>query len=140
MSRYLLDTNILVYVVLADFDNLSDEIKDILLDYESQLYTSSISVLELLQLHRIKKIQIKKYKTATEVYNAIESEFYIKILPFSKQHTETLSKLKIADSHNDPFDHSIISHAITEQLILISSDRKFEKYTTQKLNFLFNKR
>lgn len=140
MSRFLLDTNILVYVILADFDNLSDEIKDILLDYESQLYTSSISVLELLQLHRIKKIQIKKYKTATEVYHAIENEFYIKILPFAKQHTETLSKLKIADNHNDPFDHSIISQAITEQLILISSDRKFEKYTDQKLNFLFNKR
>jgi tRNA(fMet)-specific endonuclease VapC len=140
MSRYLLDTNILVYVILADFDNLSDEIKDILLDYENQLYTSSISVLELLQLHRIKKIQTKKYKTATEVYNAIENEFYIKILPFAKQHIETLSKLKIAVSHNDPFDHSIISHAITDQLILISSDRKFEKYTDQKLNFLFNKR
>lgn len=140
MSRYLLDTNIVIFLLLSELDNISDEIKNILTDSDNLLYTSSMSAVELLQLHRIKKIQIKKYKTATEVYNAIENEFYIQILPFAKQHTETLSKLKIADSHNDPFDHSIISHAITEQLILISSDIKFEKYTAQKLNFLFNKR
>lgn len=140
MSRYLLDTNIVIFLLLSELDNISDEIKNILTDSNNLLYTSSISAVELLQLHRIKKIQIKKYKTATDLYNAIEDEFYIKILPFAKQHVETLSKLKIADNHNDPFDHSIISHAITEQLILISSDRKFEEYTAQKLNFLFNKR
>lgn len=140
MSRYLLDTNILVYVVVSDFDNLSKEVKEVLLDYESQLYTSSISVLELLQLHRIRKIQHKKYTKTTDWFHAIENEFYIKILPFTKQHIETLAELKIADKHNDPFDHSIISQAITEQLILISSDRKFKEYTNQKLHFLFNRR
>lgn len=71
---------------------------------------------------------------------AIEDEFFIEILSFNKNHTKTLSKLQIADGHNDPFDHSIISHAITDKLILISSDRAFENYTPQKLKFVFNKR
>jgi tRNA(fMet)-specific endonuclease VapC len=140
MSRYLLDTNILAFLVSGDSDDISEETKNILTDYNNQLYTSSISVIELLQLYRIKKIQAKKYKNATDLYNAIEDVFYIKIIPFSKEHLSTLSKLKTADGHNDPFDHSIIAQAITEKIILVSSDRKFEEYTSQNLIFSYNKR
>jgi PIN domain nuclease of toxin-antitoxin system len=140
MARYLLDTNILVYVLLSEFDNISIETEEILNEYDNQLYTSSISVLELLQLYRIKKIQAKKYKTATELHTAIEKDFNIKIFPFTKEHTKTLSKLKIASHHNDPLDHAILSQAITEKLILVSSDKKFKEYTSQNLNFIFNKR
>lgn len=140
MSRFLLDTNIVAFLLLSELDNFSNETKNILTDYNNQLVVSSVSVLEVLQLYRIKKIKTKKYKNATEFYSAIENEFFVKILPFTKQHNETLSKLKIADGHNDPFDHSIISHAITDKLILVSSDRKFEEYTTQKLKFIYNKR
>ena len=140
MARYLLDTNILVYVLFSEFDNLSNDTKDILNDYNNQLYTSSISVLELLQLYRIKKIQSKNYKTATDLYITIEKDFDIKIIPFTKEHTKALSKLKIAPNHNDPFDHAILSQAITENLILVSSDKKFKEYTTQILNFVYNRR
>ena len=86
------------------------------------------------------KIKPKKYKTADELLIAIETDFFIKILPFAKEHIQILSKLKIATGHNDPFDHSIISHAITEKMILVSSDKKFEAYTGQQLFFSFNKR
>jgi tRNA(fMet)-specific endonuclease VapC len=61
-------------------------------------------------------------------------------MPFTEKHINTLSKLKIAEGHNDPFDHSIISHAITDKLILVSSDKQFENYRKQNLNFAFNKR
>jgi tRNA(fMet)-specific endonuclease VapC len=140
MSRYLLDTHIVAFLLLSESYKISDETSEIIYDYNSHLHTSSVCVMELMQLYRIGKIKTKKYKTANALYNAIESEFYVKILPFAKQHTATLSKLKIADGHNDPFDHSIISHAITDKMILVSSDRQFENYTTQNLNFAFNKR
>ncbi len=140
MSRYLLDTNILVFLLLSELDNISNDIKQIVDDYNNQLYTSSISVLELLQLYRIKKIHSKNYKTATDLYTSIEKDFNIKIIPFNKEHSKTLSKLKIASAHNDPFDHAIISQAITENLILVSSDKKFKEYTSQLLNFVYNKR
>ena len=45
-----------------------------------------------------------------------------------------------AHGHNDPSDHIIISHAITERLPLISSDRRFEFYRKQGLDFVFNKK
>ena len=82
----------------------------------------------------------KKYKTKFDFINAIEKEYFITILPFNKQHTEKLAKLKIANAHNDPFDHSIIATAISENINLVSSDRKFIEYTNQKLQFSFNKR
>lgn len=140
MGRYLLDTNVLVFFILGDTESLSAETNNILNNYNNLLYTSSVCILELLQLHRIKKIQNKKYKTAIELHQAIENVFFIKILPFTKEHTQTLSKLKVVDGHNDPFDHSIISQAITDKLILVSSDGKFKDYTKQKLDFVFNKR
>ena len=140
MARYLLDTNILVYLLLKEEDNISNETNTIIDDYNSQIYTSSICVMEIIQLYRIGKIKSKDFKTAATLIDAIESEFFIKILPFEKVHTETLSKLKVIDGHNDPFDHSIISQAITDKLILVSSDLKFKDYTKQNLDFVFNKR
>ena len=140
MARYLLDTNILVYILLQELDSLSTETMNILEDYDNQLFTSSIVVIEVMQLFRIGKIKSKDFKTNNELYFGIEDRLNIKILPFAKEHANTLSKLKIQAGHNDPFDHSIISHAITEKMILVSSDKKFEAYTGQQLLFSFNKR
>ncbi len=140
MARYLLDTNILVFMLLADVESISNETQQILNDYNNQLYTSSVCVLEILQLVRIKKIQAKKYKTSIELISAIENNFYIKIIPFSKEHLKTVTSLNIPNNHNDPFDHSIIAQAINEKMILVSSDKKFKEYVDQNLNLAFNKR
>ncbi len=139
MSRYLLDTNILIFM-LGDTDSISKETVFILNDYDNQLFTSSINLIELIQLFNIGKIKPKKFKSTTELYEAIENTLFVKILPFSKNHTLTLSRLNIAKDHNDPFDHSIVAQAITEDLVLVSSDKKFQNYTTQNLKFAFNKR
>ena len=136
--RYLLDTNILIFL-LTDKEKICNDINIIITDYSNIISTSSICISELIQLYRIGKIK-PKYKSAEEIIQAIEDDFYIEILPFTKQHTKLLSKLEIADGHNDPFDHAIISQAIAEKLNVISSDRKFEKYSPQKLLFTYNKR
>ena len=140
MSRFLLDTNILVFLVSGENDCISSEVASIIEDYNNQLFVSSVGVLELLQLYRIGKIRLKNYKDAYQLQVAIEKDYFIKIIPFSKEYLNILSKLKIADGHNDPFDHSILSTAIADKLTLVSSDRQFENYTTQNLNFAFNKR
>ena len=64
----------------------------------------------------------------------------LEVLPFGDRQIKTLKNLHIANDHNDPFDHMVISHAITDRLILISSDRKFERYVSQRLDFVFNVR
>lgn len=140
MERFLLDTNILVFILLGENDQLSNDVDFIVENAQGNLYTSSVSVIELLQLYRINKVSSKKYKTAFEMVQAIEKDFYIKVLPFAKEHTLALSKLKISDGHNDPFDHSVMAQAISEKLTLVSSDRRFAEYTKEKLRFVFNKR
>jgi tRNA(fMet)-specific endonuclease VapC len=140
MGRYLLDTNILVYLVLGYKDDISSNVLSIFGDYSSQLFTSSISVLELQQLYRIGKIKPKRYKSSRELVSGLEKDYNIAILPFGEFQIASLANLTVPNGHNDPFDHAIISHAISDKLILISSDSKFEKYTNQKLEFVFNKR
>ncbi|MDO5105041.1 type II toxin-antitoxin system VapC family toxin [Capnocytophaga sp.] len=138
MGRYLIDTNIMAFLI-TDKANLNENVQDIIDDYTNQIYVSSVTAMELVQLFRIGKIR-PKYKTAEAMIKAIVNDFYFTILPFGAEQAKTLSKLEIVSGHNDPFDHSIISHAISDKLILISSDKKFECYTPQKLKFIYNKR
>jgi hypothetical protein len=56
-------------------------------DYHSALYTSAVNILELIQLHNIGKIKSKKYKSSADWISAVTNEFYIEVLPFTKEHT-----------------------------------------------------
>ena len=139
--RYLIDTNIFVYIA-QDYSFLSPYVKEILSDYSNTLHISAESVKELVVAYNNKKLLTKKWKTAEEMVAAIEDEYYIKILPVNKEHMKTYSRLSInnIDNHRDPSDHVIISHAITNKIPLISSDRKFTFYTDQGLDLVFNER
>lgn len=127
-------------MLFGEKDKISQETESILSDYNNQLYVSIIAVNELLQLWRIGKVKSKKFKTANDLIKSIETDLLIKIKPFSIHNLEMLSKLIINENHNDPFDHAIISQAISDKLTLISSDTKFKHYTSQKLKFVFNRR
>lgn len=96
-------------------------------------------MVELLQLYRIGKIR-SKHKTIDAILCILIDQFSLEVLPFGDRQIKTLKNLHIANDHNDPFDHMVISHAITDRLILISSDRKFERYESQRLDFVFNVR
>jgi PIN domain nuclease of toxin-antitoxin system len=137
--RYLIDTNIFVYIN-SDPSQLSREVRRILEDYESVLYLSSESVREILHLFQNGKIRSKKWKSAHDIFSCIEKEWNITISYVKKEHLLTLAHLDVVSNHNDPNDRLIIAQAITEKIPLISSDRKFEHYRKQKLNFIYNKR
>lgn len=127
-------------MLFGEKDKISQETQSTLSDYNCQLYVSIIAVNELLQLWRIGKVKSKKFKYANDLIKSIETDLLIKIKPFSIQNLEVLSKLIVSENHNDPFDHAIISQAISDKLTLISSDTKFKRYTSQKLKFVFNRR
>jgi PIN domain nuclease of toxin-antitoxin system len=139
--RILIDTQIFIFLV-QDFSSLSREVVSLLSDYANTLHMSAESVKELIVAYNNKGLLTKKWKSAEEMVTAIEDEYYIKILPVSKEHMKTYSKLSInsIDGHKDPSDHVIISHAITNKIPLISSDRRFPYYTNQGLDLIFNER
>ena len=139
--RYLLDTNTFVFMAL-DPDSLSNDVLMVLNEPDSLLYISAESVKELIVAYKKKRLGTKKWKTAEAMVKAIEDVYYVEILPLKKEHMETLSRLRIneAMAHNDPSDHVIISHAITEDMILVSSDTRFPFYRRQGLSLLYNER
>lgn len=139
--RYLIDTNIFVYMT-QDVSSLSHDVRDILSDYSNTFHISAESVKELIVAYNNKGLLTKKWKTAEEMVEAIENEYYINILPISKEHMMTYSKLSInrIEDHRDPSDHVIISHAITNRIPLISSDKRFPFYTNQGLDLIYNAR
>lgn len=139
--RYMIDTNIFVFLV-TDISQLDKDVESIIQDYSNTLHMSAESVKELIVAYNNKGLLTKKWKSAEEMVAAIEDEYYIKILPVSNEHMKTYSKLSInsIDGHKDPSDHVIISHAITNKIPLISSDRRFPYYTEQGLDLIFNER
>ncbi|HIZ01742.1 MAG TPA: PIN domain-containing protein [Candidatus Bacteroides merdipullorum] len=137
--RYLIDTNIFVYLAL-DTGLLSKDVSALIEEPDALLYMSAESVRELIVGYRNKGLCSKRWKTAEEMVAAIEDEFYIQILPLKKERMTTYARMEIneAQGHKDPSDHVIIAHAITEHLPLISSDTRFPFYRSQGLDLIFN--
>lgn len=139
--RYLIDTNIFVYMA-TDVDSLSRDVVALLDEPDAQVYISSESVRELIVGYRNKGLCSKRWRTEIDMVKAIEDEFYITILPIKKEHMETYARMTIneAQGHKDPSDHVIIAHAMTEHLPLISSDTRFPFYCKQGLDLVFNRK
>ncbi|MDR3093406.1 MAG: type II toxin-antitoxin system VapC family toxin [Bacteroidales bacterium] len=135
--RYLIDTNIFLFHASNDH-SLDEDVRSILDNYENSIYLSSESVKEVIHLFQTKKIKTKRWKSYYDIFNTIE-EWNITIKYVSKEHLLTFASLDSVENHNDPSDRLIIAQAITEKLPLVSSDRKFEHYRKQKLNFIYNK-
>jgi len=141
---YYLDTNILIYSLFEKDgkDNLSSDVMSILEDYSNLFRISSASVKEILYLYKSGNIVFKKsgLKNALEIIEEIKG-VNIEIIPFNEKHLRTYANLDIRLSENkDPNDHIIIAQAISDRMPLISSDRDFKNYTSQGLEFVFNKR
>ena len=139
--RYLIDTNIIVYMI-GDPDSLSDDVKAIIPEPDALLYASAESAKELVVAYRNKGLFAKRWRSPEDMLHSIEEEHYIKFLPVRMEHIFTYSRMEINERqcHKDPSDHVIIAHAITERMPLISSDTRFEFYRSQGLDLIFNKK
>ena len=143
MRRLYLDTNILVYMGTNDRDSLSEEVFRLIYGCETILYTSTECVKELIYNLLIGKIPInKKDKNALTPFNVFEwlESQNIKVVPVDKQHLKKFAELPLYDDHKDPGDRIIIAQAIADKVSLVSSDRKFNRYEKNGLEFLYNER
>ena len=139
MARYMIDTNILYYLI-EDKTSLTKDVRAIIDDYDTTLYTSAESVKELVVAHRSKKLLANRWKDAQDLVNALATDSNVIILPIDFYVVNRMAQLQIneAEKHYDPSDHIIIAHAITMGMPLISSDRKFPFYRTQGLELVTN--
>ena len=124
MNRVLIDTNVLIRLL---YKTLDSDTEYLVRDYSTQVYISSTSVMEFINLIQSGRIKTNLIKTKS-VFDLIENEFYITILYVTRQHLEELENLPSVPNHNDPNDRMIIAQAISNRLELVSSDTKFVHY------------
>lgn len=140
--RYYLDTNILIYMLNRNSNELSRDVVAILMDYSNTFRTSTVCVHELIHLFQIGKVPLKRNGKNADISEFSEwlKNMGIDIVPVSVKHLEKLASLPLMDDHRDPNDRLIIAQAISDKVALVSSDRKFDKYVKYGLDFVFNKR
>ena len=139
--RYMLDTCIFIHYA-TDRDLLSRDVSALLRDYDNSLYVSAETVRELVIQFNKGKLVSKFWKSAEAMIDAIKEEFLVEILPLKEEHMRTYANLRInmEEDHNDPSDHVIIAHAITNHIPLISDDQKFKFYRSHGLELIENER
>ncbi|MDR1880035.1 MAG: PIN domain-containing protein [Tannerellaceae bacterium] len=137
--RYYLDTNILIFILLNEDKNIDRHVWRILKDYSNVFYVSAVVVRELIHAYKAGDIKDAFHKTIKDLLASIEASG-IEIKPLNKYHLYTYAELEAVPNHKDPNDHIIIAQAISDKIPIISSDHKFKLYTSQGLDFIFNKR
>lgn len=129
--RYLLDTNVFVYIIEHDFNQLSTQQKEIIANPDNIFFVSEATYYEL-------SIKIRLNKQVPFKFNVLELDNDRKIFNINLLKSKTDYYLGISDVpkvylsetklHGDPFDLLIISQAIKEKMPILSSDRLFPYY------------
>ena len=112
MKRYLLDTHLVYWWMMAD-KNLGANTKRIIA--KSEIVVSVASVWEMLLKNARGKLPLPQGAVA----ESLEAQGFV-MLPILPRHIETLSRLSC--THTDPFDRLLIAQALDERLILLTRD------------------
>ena len=123
---YLLDTNALIILMYGEVTEarLSGDAMNKMLDSE-ELYLSIVSLWELAIKKKIGKLNINN--SIHDIAVKCDEE-NIKIIPIKIEHMDKTLELPLNANHKDPFDRLILSTALSEEMVLISTDAKMQNY------------
>ncbi|SKC17941.1 type II toxin-antitoxin system VapC family toxin [Dyadobacter psychrophilus] len=121
---YLLDTHVVLWA-LDEENRLSEKSKSIISDPNSPCSVSIISFFEIAIKKKIGKLELSK--SISEYIQELE-RIGITILPISDTALNCYEIIPYISGHGDPFDRLILATAMSESLVVISADEKFEKY------------
>ncbi len=117
--RILLDTNVLLWTLAGS--SRIDQVKDLILSDESEIFVSAASWWEI-----VIKASIGKLDADIKILRESAALSGFRDLPVLAIHTETLATLPML--HRDPFDRLIVAQAITEPMKLLTSDTQLAAY------------
>ena len=117
--KYLLDTHILIW---AAGDNLPKSARRFF-SKENELYFSPISIWEIAIKNTLSRRDFQI--DLNEFYIGLRKAGY-KELYVTGKHSLTLESLP--EIHKDPFDRMLLSQAITDNLELITADKRLARY------------
>ncbi len=119
---FLLDTHTFLWFVAGD-KQLPNSIKSKIEDINEPCYLSIASLWEITIKSQIDKLKLDI--SLRELFDFTERN-QIEIIQINYAHLIALSELPF--HHGDPFDRLIIAQAISENLIIISRDKRLKKY------------
>ncbi|GAB4057245.1 type II toxin-antitoxin system VapC family toxin [Uliginosibacterium sediminicola] len=126
MSRYLLDTNALLWW-LADSPRLGQQARQVLSIEHNEIFVSAAALWEI----EIKRSSGKLHAPLAPQILKELSAYEFHPLPISFDHAIAAGQLP--PHHLDPFDRVMIAQTLIEGLILISSDQHIPHYNVPHL-------
>lgn len=119
---YLLDTHAFLWFVAGD-DQLPSSVKKKLSDINESCFLSIASFWEIAIKKQIGKLDLKI--DFEELFRFADRN-QIEVISINETHLTTLLNLEFIN--NDPFDRIIVAQGISENLTLISRDKKLKNY------------
>lgn len=123
----------------TDIERLNDDVRAIIEDYDNEICVSIETVREVIQKYKTREVWGDKWRNAEDILPSIHELMFFTVLPIDERTVQTYACLDLntAEEHKDPFDHIIISHAMTMRMPLISRDHKFGFYRRQGLDLIY---
>ena len=121
--RVLIDTHVFIWWT-SDIKKLSSRVNDLLLDSNTEVVLSMVSIWEMQIKASLGKLQFK-----TNLQELVDDEINsnrIELLSLSLSHVYALSSLP--QYHRDLFDRILIAQSMDMDLQIISIDEKFDAY------------
>lgn len=128
--RYLLDTHIILWELIGD-KRLSKEARNIIEDSKNEIFYSTASVWEI----EIKLLSKDNFKLSADQFVFLCDQNGIVNLQIKNANVSKLKDIKKIKNtkHNDPFDKILLAQAMSENMILITHDKKFEAYSNPNI-------
>jgi len=121
--RLLLDTATFLWVV-SDAPELSDRARELVVDPENDVYLSAVSAWEISVKHDLGRLSLpdspERFVPEQRKQQGIEE------LPLDEESALRLARLPML--HKDPFDRMLVCQAITQGLLLLTSDELISQY------------
>jgi len=123
--KYLLDTQVLIFLGCGYQDRVSQRVLEIYQSPESKIFISQISYWEIAI-----KINIGKLHIPIGLRNVMmcTKQAGIEMIPVDNSHILCYQDLELHENHKDPFDRLIIAVSLYEKLKILSNDTQFDAY------------
>jgi PIN domain nuclease of toxin-antitoxin system len=120
VSRFLIDTNVTVWLLLGDRARVSKEAVGALEDQHNEIAVSAASVWEIAIKRSLGKLTIADSWTTTLWRLGFDP------LPVTPVHAAAVESLPW--HHRDPFDRLLVAQALVERRALVTADSRLSAY------------
>ncbi len=115
--------------IATDSGKLSGRARETYLDEHNEIYLSVASLWELAIKISMGRLSIKSSLESFVEQHVLGND--IGILKVSSDHIFPVATLPF--HHKDPFDRLLIAQSVHEKLAVISTDRKFDAYSIERI-------